>query len=112
MQSHEGLDQNPFARTRFAMDKYGGIEGGGGEDGSVLGMGPGELVDGSRVAGEGGVGGVGVSRDVVDFDGAIGRTSRQLGPIIIQLSIVNHIIMLSININRLRLALIRFNDGG
>ncbi len=34
-------------------------------------MRPGELVDGSGVAGEGGVGMVVISGDVVDFDGAI-----------------------------------------
>jgi len=53
------------------MDEHRRVEGGRGEDGSVLGMGPGELVDGSGVAGEGGVDVVGVVGDIVDFDGAI-----------------------------------------
>ena len=53
------------------MDEDRAIEAGGGEAGGVFGMRPGELVDGSRVACEGGGGGVGVGGDVVDFDGAV-----------------------------------------
>jgi len=53
------------------MDEDRGIEGSGGEDRTVLRVGPGELVDWAGVAGEGGVGGVGVAGDVVDFNGAI-----------------------------------------
>ena len=34
-------------------------------------MGPGELVDGAGVAREGGVGGVAVAGDVIDFNGAV-----------------------------------------
>lgn len=53
------------------MDKYRGIEGGGGKYGSELGVRPGELVDGTRMTGEGCVGGVGVTGDIVDFDGTV-----------------------------------------
>ena len=53
------------------MDQNGGIERGGGEDGTVFGVRPGELVDGTGVASEGSVWGVGITGDVVDFDGTI-----------------------------------------
>ena len=53
------------------MDKHRGVEARRGEDGTILGMRPGKLVDGAGVAGEGGVVGVGVAGYVVDFDGAV-----------------------------------------
>lgn len=59
------------ASPGLAMEEDGAVEGGGGEYGAVFGVGPGELVDGAGVAGEGGGGGVVVVVDVVDFDGAV-----------------------------------------
>ena len=53
------------------MDKHRGVEARRGEDGTILGMRPGQLVDGAGVAGEGGIVGVGVARYVVDFDGTV-----------------------------------------
>ena len=71
MQPRQCLDQNPFPRTGFAMDEHRGVEAGRGKDGAVFGMGPGQLVDGTGVASEGGVVGVGIGGYIVDFDGAI-----------------------------------------
>ncbi len=59
------------ASAGLTMEEDGAVEGGGGKDGAVFRVGPGELVDGAGVAGEGGGGGVGVVVDVVDFDGAV-----------------------------------------
>ena len=53
------------------MDAHGAVETGRCETGGILGMGPGELVDGAVVSCECGRGSVGVVANVVEFDGAI-----------------------------------------
>mmetsp|Transcript_14040 Transcript_14040/g.28650 ORF Transcript_14040/g.28650 Transcript_14040/m.28650 type:complete len:86 (-) Transcript_14040:342-599(-) len=73
MQSYECFDEDPFSLAGFAVDEDRAVEGGGGEECAVFGVRPGELVDWTGVAGEGCVGGVGVSGDIVDFYSAIRR---------------------------------------
>mmetsp|Transcript_15964 Transcript_15964/g.24845 ORF Transcript_15964/g.24845 Transcript_15964/m.24845 type:complete len:86 (-) Transcript_15964:368-625(-) len=73
MQPYECFDEDPFPLTGFAVDEDGAVEGCGGEECAVFGVGPGELVDWTRVTGEGGVGSVGVSGDIVNFYSAVRR---------------------------------------
>ena len=66
-----GVDEGPGAWRGFAMDEDGAVEAARGEDDAEFRVRPGNLPDGSLVALEGGRVGVGVARDVVDFDGPV-----------------------------------------
>lgn len=73
MQPHECFDEDPFPLAGFAVDEDRAVEGCGGEECAVFGVRPGQLVDWTGVAGESGVGGVGVSGDIVNFYSAVFR---------------------------------------
>mmetsp|Transcript_16849 Transcript_16849/g.39937 ORF Transcript_16849/g.39937 Transcript_16849/m.39937 type:complete len:298 (-) Transcript_16849:127-1020(-) len=71
VQAAGGVDEGPRARGRLAVDEDGAVEAARGQDDAELGVGPGQLPDGSLVALEGRRLRVGVAGYVVDLHGAV-----------------------------------------
>jgi len=95
-------EEDPVGGAALAVDEDGAVEGAGGKDRSELGVGPRYFPDRAGLVvleGSGMV--VGVLGDVEDLDGTVGGTCRELATVIIELSVVDHVVVLGVDIDGL-----------